>query len=114
MFSFSLLIDPPFVEMIVGPPGAPEVIDQATGSTGPAHPRHSRLTVIVGRGGAWQRRRQPRRQSAQRSRPPRTLAHRYAGATSAVSGRRFVRVAAKAAPATSRIAPVPIAATSVD
>jgi hypothetical protein len=51
---------------------------------------------------------------ARRRRPPRTLPHRYAGATSAVSGRRLVRVAAKAAPATSRIAPVPIAAASVD
>src|SRR5256714_12986660 len=40
------------------------------------------------------------------------LAHRYAGATSGVSGRRLVRVAAKAAPATSRIAPVPMAAAS--
>ena len=42
------------------------------------------------------------------------LASRYAGATSGVSGRRLVGVAAKAAPATSRIAPVPIAAASVD
>jgi hypothetical protein len=31
-----------------------------------------------------------------------------------MSGRRLVRVAAKAAPATSSIAPVPIAAASVD
>src|SRR4029453_10872856 len=31
MFSFSLLIDPPSVDMLVGPPSEPEVIEQAKG-----------------------------------------------------------------------------------
>jgi hypothetical protein len=33
MFSFSLLIDPPSVDMLEGPPSASEVIDQARSLT---------------------------------------------------------------------------------
>jgi hypothetical protein len=46
MFSFSLLIDPPSVDMLVGPPSASEVIDDGLVLVHESNPMHSRRMPV--------------------------------------------------------------------